>query len=200
LFLLYVKVVKQKTPRGERSGLKLSEEVRLRLEEKRLESARACGELAEKIRCGIEERRRRRLRDIADEALRVYGSLTDQRVYRAFKISEDDYTVEVSPERLDGYISARRVGGGHQTLIALAVRVALLNVLNRRSLLILDEPTYGVDSENLPQLMSYISEAAKKIGQTILVTHYGLGVEEAANIIEVSVGEDGSSMARRAST
>jgi len=80
------------------------------------------------------------------------------------------------------------------------VRVALLNVLNRRSLLILDEPTYGVDSENLPQLMSYISEAAKKIGQTILVTHYGLGVEEAANIIEVSVGEDGSSMARRAST
>ena len=108
--------------------------------------------------------RRRRLRDIADEALRVYESLTDQRVYRAFKINEDDYTVEVSPERLDGYISARKVGGSRQILITLAVRVALLNVLNRRGLLILDEPTYEVDSENLPQLMSYISEAAKKIG------------------------------------
>jgi len=35
LFLLYVKVVKQKTPRGERSGLKLSEEVRARLEDLR---------------------------------------------------------------------------------------------------------------------------------------------------------------------
>jgi len=61
--------------------------------------------------------RRRRLRDIADEALRVYESLTDQRVYRAFKINEDDYTVEVSPERLDGYISARKVGSSHQTQV-----------------------------------------------------------------------------------
>jgi len=166
--------------------------------ERRLERAKICGELLEKIRSGVEERRRQKLKRIADEALRIYGSLTDQRVYRAFRINEDDYSVEVSPERLEGYIPAKRVGGGHQTLIALAIRVALLNVLNRRSLLILDEPTYGVDSENLPQLMSYLSEAAKKIGQTILVTHYGLGEEEAANIIKVSIGEDGSSVASRA--
>jgi exonuclease SbcC len=186
--------------RGRLEGVKRRErEVKDKISalEKRLERARVCGELAERIRGGIEERRRRRLRDIADEALKVYESLTDQRVYRAFKINEDDYAVEVSPERLEGYISARRVGGGHQTLIALAVRVALLNVLNRRSLLILDEPTYGVDSENLPQLMSYVSEAAKKIGQTILVTHHGLGEEEAANIIKVSIGEDGSSTVSR---
>lgn len=77
------------------------------------------------------------------------------------------------------------------------MRVVILRILNRRSLIILDEPTYGVDSENLPQLMNYFSEAAKKLEQTILVTHYGLGEEEAANIIKVSIGPDGSSTASR---
>jgi exonuclease SbcC len=196
--------------RGKREQLKNSEEDLKRLKEeeegvkgkigelqKRLERAKLCEDLLEKIKDGIERQRELRLRRIADEALRVYESLTDQRVYKAFRINKDDYTVEVFPSRLEGYIPAKRTGGGHQTLIALAVRVALLNVLGQRSLMIIDEPTYGVDSENLPQLMSYFSEAAKKIGQTILVTHYGLGEEEAANIIRVSIAEDGSSVASR---
>jgi exonuclease SbcC len=161
--------------------------------EKRLGRVKVCESLLEKIRGGIESQRELRLKRIADEALRVYETLTDQRVYKAFRINKDDYTVEVFPAHLEGYIPAKRTGGGHQTLIALAVRIALLNVLNQRSLMILDEPTYGVDSENLPQLMNYFSEAAKKIGQTILVTHYGLGEEEAANIIRVNMAEDGSS-------
>jgi len=161
--------------------------------EKRLGRVKVCEQLLDKLKGGIEGQRERRLKRIADEALRAYETLTDQRVYKAFRINKDDYTVEVFPTRLDGYIPAKRTGGGHQTLIALAVRIALLNVLNQRSLMILDEPTYGVDSENLPQLMSYFSEAAKKIDQTILVTHYGLGEEEAANIVKVSIAEDGSS-------
>jgi exonuclease SbcC len=176
------------------------EEVRGKIVElqKRLERVKVCEDLLEKIRGGIESQRELRLRRIAEEALRIYETLTDQRIYKAFRINKDDYRVEVFPERLEGYIPAKRTGGGHQTLIALAVRIALLNVLNQRSLLILDEPTYGVDSENLPQLMSYFSEAAKKIGQTILVTHYGLGEEEAANIVKVSIAEDGSSVASQA--
>jgi len=177
-------------------GLKRQEEeVKGKIGElqKRLGRVKVCEDLLEKIKGGIESQRELRLKRIADEALRVYETLTDQRVYKAFRINKDDYTVEVFPTRLEGYIPAKRTGGGHQTLIALAVRIALLNVLNQRSLIILDEPTYGVDSENLPQLMSYFSEAAKKIGQTILVTHYGLGEEEAANIIKVNIAEDGSS-------
>jgi DNA repair exonuclease SbcCD ATPase subunit len=161
--------------------------------EKRLGRVKVCEQLLDKLKGGIEGQRERRLKRIADEALRAYETLTDQRVYKAFRINKDDYTVEVFPTRLEGYIPAKRTGGGHQTLIALAVRIALLNVLNQRSLMILDEPTYGVDSENLPQLMSYFSEVAKKIDQTILVTHYGLGEEEAANIVKVSIAEDGSS-------
>jgi DNA repair exonuclease SbcCD ATPase subunit len=182
--------------RADLEGLKKQEEeVKGKIGElqKRLGRVKVCEDLLEKIKGGIESQRELRLKRIADEALRVYETLTDQRVYKAFRINKDDYTVEVFPTRLEGYIPAKRTGGGHQTLIALAVRIALLNVLNQRSLMILDEPTYGVDSENLPQLMSYFSEAAKKIGQTILVTHYGLGEEEAANIIKVNIAEDGSS-------
>lgn len=171
---------------------------KMSLLQKRLEKAKTCEQLLERIKGGIEGQRERRLKRIADEALRVYETLTDQRVYKAYRIREDDYTVEVFPNRLEGYIPAKRTGGGHQTLIALAVRIALLHVLNKRSLIILDEPTYGVDSENLPQLMSYFSEAAKKLEQTILVTHHGLGEEEAANIIKVSITPDGSSTANRA--
>ncbi|MGB9778861.1 MAG: hypothetical protein ACPLW8_05600, partial [Candidatus Bathyarchaeales archaeon] len=165
--------------------------------QKRLGKAKVCEKLLDKIKGGIESQRERRLKRMADEALRVYETLTDQRIYKALRINRDDYTVEVFPSRLEGYIQAKRTGGGHQTLIALAVRVALLHVLNQRSLLILDEPTYGVDSENLPQLMSYFSEAAKKLEQTILVTHYGLGEEEAANIIKVGIASDGSSTVSR---
>jgi len=166
--------------------------------QRRLGRAKVCEKLLEKIRGGVESVRERKLKRIADEALRVYEALTDQRVYKAFRVNPESYAVEVFPSRLEGYIPAKRTGGGHQTLIALAFRIALLNVLNQRSLLILDEPTYGVDSENLPQLMSFFSEAAKKFGQTILVTHYGLGEEEAANVIRVELAPDGSSTAQQA--
>ncbi|MEM3518621.1 MAG: SMC family ATPase [Nitrososphaerales archaeon] len=165
--------------------------------QKRLKKVKVCEDLLEEIKGGIESQRERKLRRMADEALRVYETLTDQRVYKAFKVNRDDYTVEVFPSRLEDYIPAKRTGGGHQTLIALAMRVALLHVLNQKSLIILDEPTYGVDSENLPQLMSYFSEVAKRLEQTILVTHYGLGEEEAANIIKVSLAPDGSSTVSR---
>jgi exonuclease SbcC len=162
--------------------------------ERRLKKADLCKELVEKLESGIEGQRRLRLKRIADEALRVYETLTDQRMYKAFRIDEEDYTVEVQETNCDGYLNANRTGGGHQTLIALSLRVALLNVLGDRSLMIMDEPTYGVDSENLPQLMSYISEISKKVDQVIIVTHHGLGLEEASNVISVSKVEDGSSI------
>jgi DNA repair exonuclease SbcCD ATPase subunit len=65
-------------------------------------------------------------------------------------------------------IPATRVGGGHQTLLALAIRLTLLDTLGFRSLLILDEPTYGVDSDNLPQPASYIGQASRQLSQMIL--------------------------------
>ena len=54
-----------------------------------------------------------------------------------------------------------------------------------RSLIILDEPTYGVDEENLQMLLNQLSKVARYVDQAIIITHHGRGIEEASNIIEV---------------
>ena len=170
----------------------------LRVLEKRMQRARMAGEFAEKLREGVEKRRKTILKNIQRQALNIYNTLTNQHVYKAFRINPDTYEVYVQPAGLSGFIPATRVGGGHQTLIALAIRMAILDILGQKNLLILDEPTYGVDSENLPQLMSYIAEMAQSLNQVLLVTHHGIGMEEATNIIKVSIAPDGSSKAERA--
>jgi len=53
-------------------------------------------------------------------------------------------------------------------------------------LLILDEPTDAVDSENVPQLLDYISRTSEEIGQVLLVTHHGYGEEQGVNLITAS--------------
>jgi DNA repair exonuclease SbcCD ATPase subunit len=76
-------------------------------------------------------------------------------------------------------------GGGHESLFALAERLALLRVMGFPHLLILDEPTDAVDSENIPQLLEYVARSSTEIGQVLLVTHHGHGEEEGVNLITV---------------
>ncbi len=170
----------------------------VRLLNKRESEAESAGELCQKFKIGIEIRRKYVVREIAYKALAIYNSLTDQHVYKAFRIDPDTYVVQVQPSSLGTYIPARRVGGGHQTLLALSLRLALLGVLGHKQMLILDEPTCGVDSENIPQLLGHITEASRNVSQVILVTHYGIGEEEASNIIKAGIGSDGASKAETA--
>jgi exonuclease SbcC len=162
---------------------------------RRIEKASLARRLAEGFDQGVEARRKDYLKRIEYKALEFYKTMTDQHVYSAISMDPEDYTVSVHPRGLTEQIPATRVGGGHQTILALAVRLALLEILGFRSLLILDEPTYGVDSENLPQLASQLGEASRQLSQMILVTHHDICQEEASNIIEVTVREDGISKA-----
>lgn len=171
-----------------------AKKLRDRLRE-RFEKANLVRMLVQSIEKAIEDRRRELLKRIEFKALEYYKTMTDQHVYDAIRIDPEDYSVWVHPKGLTEPIPANRVGGGHQTIISLALRLALLDSLNLRSLLILDEPTYGVDSQNLPQVANYIGEVSKHLSQIILVTHHNICEEEASNIIEVSVQEDGSSKA-----
>ncbi|MEM2088172.1 MAG: AAA family ATPase [Thermoproteota archaeon] len=162
---------------------------------RRMEKAGLAHRLSQSFDQAVETRRRELIKRIEFRALEYYRAMTDQHVYDAIIINPEDYSVSVHPKGLTDPIPATRVGGGHQTILALAIRLALLNALSLNSLLILDEPTYGVDSENLPQVASYIGEASKQLSQMMLVTHYNICEEEASNIIEVSIQEDGSSKA-----
>lgn len=161
--------------------------------EGRLKAAGLARELSERLEKAMEARRKELLERIGARSLFYYERMTDQHDYDSIRVDPESYVVYVHPKGLTDHIPASRDGGGHQTLLALAVRLALLEALNLKSLLILDEPTYGVDSQNLPQLASYLSEASRFLAQTILVTHHDICEEDASNIIEVERAADGSS-------
>jgi len=152
--------------------------------------------LRERISNFIKKRRDDLLRSIALRAQTIFTSLTDQRIYTSFRIDPENYRVYVKPHGLSDYIPASRVGGGHQTLISLSLRLAILYHLGVRSLIILDEPTYGVDEENLQMLLNQLSKIAGHVDQALIITHHGRGMEEASNIIEVYRDRDGFSRVR----
>ena len=116
---------------------------------------------------------------------KYFERLTDQQVYSGCSIDRDRYILEVQPQGSGRLIPAWRAGGGHESLLALAERLALLRVKEFPHLLILDEPTDAVDSENVPQLIEYIAKSSNEIGQVLLVTHHGQGEEEGVNLIRV---------------
>jgi exonuclease SbcC len=116
---------------------------------------------------------------------KYFERLTDQQLYSSCHIDRDRYTLEVQPLGSGRLIPVWRTGGGHESLFALAERLALLRVKEFPHLLILDEPTDAVDTENVPQLIEYIAKSSNEIGQVLLVTHHGQGEEEGVNIIRV---------------
>lgn len=115
-----------------------------------------------------------------------FQRLTDQQMYSGCHIDRDRYYLEVQPIGSPRLLPAWRTGGGHESLFALAERLALLRVMEFPYLLILDEPTDAVDSENIPQLLDYIVRSSNEIGQVLLVTHHGHGEEDGVNLVDVS--------------
>lgn len=125
------------------------------------------------------------LRQLEWLTYKYFERLTDQQVYSGCHIDRERYVLEVQPIGSNRLLPAWRAGGGHESLYALAERLALLRVMGFPHLLILDEPTDAVDSENVPQLLEYIARSSREIGQVLLVTHHGHGEEEGVNLIRV---------------
>ena len=132
------------------------------------------------------ELRENTLRDLEYRTYGYFQRLTDQQLYSSCHIDRESYVLEVQPIGSPRPIPAWRAGGGHESLLALAERLALLHVMGFPHMLILDEPTDAVDSENVPQLLDYISRTSDEIGQVLLVTHHGYGEEQGVNLITVS--------------
>jgi len=129
--------------------------------------------------------RERTLAQLEYQTYNYFKRLTDQQAYSSCHIDRERYTLEVYPLGGTRALPAWRVGGGHESLFALAERLALLKVMGFPYLLILDEPTDAVDSENIPQLLEYIIRSGREINQVLLVTHHGYGEEEEVNLITV---------------
>ncbi|MFP3950790.1 MAG: AAA family ATPase [Candidatus Bathyarchaeia archaeon] len=131
------------------------------------------------------ELRENTLKELEWLTYKYFQRLTDQQLYSSAHIDRERYQLEVQPIDSQKLLPAWRAGGGHESLFALAERLALLRVMGFPHLLILDEPTDAVDSENIPQLLEYIAKSGKEIGQILLVTHHGHGEEEGVNKIHV---------------
>ncbi|MCL7382682.1 MAG: AAA family ATPase [Thaumarchaeota archaeon] len=169
------------------------EKLRLNELEKRARAASIASALRDRIQEVLEKKRDSILKILASRALDILNSMTDQRFYHSIIIDPQTYCVNVHPIGLDEPIPATRIGGGHQTLISLALRLSVLYFINFRHLMILDEPTYGVDQENLQLLLNHLSSLGRYMKQTIIVTHHGYGLEEADNIITVYKDSSGVS-------
>jgi DNA repair exonuclease SbcCD ATPase subunit len=132
------------------------------------------------------ELRENTLRLLEYRTYEYFQRLTDQQLYSGCHIDRERYTLEVQPIGSPRPLPAWRAGGGHESLLALAERLALLRVMDFPHMLILDEPTDAVDSENVPQLLDYITRTSEEIGQVLLVTHHGYGDEQGVNLITVT--------------
>jgi exonuclease SbcC len=132
------------------------------------------------------ELRENTLRLLEYRTYEYFQRLTDQQLYSGCHIDRERYTLEVQPIGSPRLLPAWRAGGGHESLLALAERLALLRVMEFPHMLILDEPTDAVDSENVPQLLDYVARTSEEIGQVLLVTHHGYGDEQGVNLITVS--------------
>jgi len=161
------------------------EKTRLNELERRAKAAGIASSLRDKIQEILEKKREAILKILASRTLDILNSITDQGFYYSIIIDPQTYLVNVHPLGLAEPIPATRIGGGHQTLIALALRLSILHFINFRHLMILDEPTYGVDQENLQLLLNHLSSLGQYMRQTIIVTHHGYGLEEADNIITI---------------
>ncbi|MBM3291713.1 SMC family ATPase [Candidatus Bathyarchaeota archaeon] len=140
---------------------------------------------------GIYEKdiRENTLRRLEDWTFEYFKKLTDQQLYNRCVIDREKYTLEVQLKDTRRTIPVWRAGGGHESIFALAERLALLRVAGFSRLLILDEPTDAIDSDNIPQLLEYISKSSREIEQILIVTHHGQGEDDDVNLLTVSKEE-----------
>jgi DNA repair exonuclease SbcCD ATPase subunit len=63
-------------------------------------------------------------------------------------------------------------GGGHETIFALALRLALAEIFGHKDFLMLDEPTDATDPLNREAIIEALYEASQAFNQVLLVTHH----------------------------
>ena len=80
--------------------------------------------------------------------------------------------MQVTPRELGEEVPASLYeGGGHRLLLGLAYRLAVARLIDRAPVLMLDEPTYGLDAAHRDALLDRLGnqELAR---QVLLVTHH----------------------------
>lgn len=95
-----------------------------------------------------------------------------------------DYIIELLGLKNRRYHLPSELSGGQQQRVAIARALA-----NRPSLLLADEPTGALDSENGDEVMSLLKESVEKLKQTLIIITHNIDIaRDADRIIKIVDG------------
>jgi len=140
-----------------------------------------------------EEVRDLKLRELAKRTYYWYSKLISNIRYKNVVIDKENYELKVIPiadEEDNEYSSRTNVGGGNETILALAERIALIELFNYRGIVLFDEPTDAMDTENINTFIEGINRLTNEIPQLILITHHNIGIPYANNVIRVKTDSE----------
>jgi len=132
------------------------------------------------------ELRRRILSVIASRTYYWYRQLISDPLYLSVELDPETYELKALPHGFKEPQPVRSFsGGGHETIFALAFRLALADILGFRDFLLLDEPTDATDTSNRDAIVEALHKATERFKQILLITHHGVGSEVSAHILHV---------------
>ncbi|RLF17010.1 MAG: hypothetical protein DRJ66_01870 [Thermoprotei archaeon] len=130
--------------------------------------------------------RRRILNVIAKRTYYWYRQLTSDPLYLSVELDPETYELKALPHGFKEPQPIRSFsGGGHETIFALAFRLALADILGFHDFLLLDEPTDATDTANRDAMIEALYKATQRFHQILLITHHGVGSEVSAHILHV---------------
>lgn len=109
---------------------------------------------------------------LAADAIALHRRLSRTDEFTSLVIDPTQYSVQVVPKELGEEVpTSLYEGGGHRLLLGLAYRLAVARLHAECPMLLLDEPTYGLDAGHREALLDRITdrELAK---QVLLITHH----------------------------
>lgn len=112
---------------------------------------------------------------LAADTIKLHRQLSETDQFESLSIDPVHYSLQVTPRDLAEEVPAGQYeGGGHRLLLGLAYRLAVARLVAHCPFLLLDEPTYGLDTAHRDTLLNRVGnqEVAKQI---LLVTHQALG-------------------------
>ena len=112
---------------------------------------------------------------LAADTLALHRQLSQRDEFEALTIDSTHYAVQVVPRDIGEEVPAGLYeGGGHRLLLGLAFRLAVARLVEHCPFLLLDEPTYGLDTAHREALLNRIADQTVS-KQILLVTHQTMG-------------------------
>jgi exonuclease SbcC len=112
---------------------------------------------------------------LATDTLALHRQLSQRDEFESLTIDSTHYAVQVVPRDIGEEVPAGLYeGGGHRLLLGLAFRLAVARLVEHCPFLLLDEPTYGLDTAHREALLNRIADQTVS-KQILLVTHQTMG-------------------------